>query len=136
MHFHKIFLQVQRFQVMGHRHQIRFRRQFIGGVIPVTVLERAQLTGLHKLADAGLDIAEITRAGHGVGRGYHLLQLGRCLGIGFQCIHRIHPVQRMQVIEMHHVIVHLQGLGHDFPDQVGIGGDFNAQGIFHGTHRR
>lgn len=66
VNFHKLFLQIQCFQVVSDSHEVGFRWQFVSGVIPVTVFKRSQLAGLDKTADTGLHIAEIAGAGFGV----------------------------------------------------------------------
>ena len=36
---------------------------------------------------------------------------------------------------MHQVVMHLQGKLHDVADGVGVFGDIDLEGVFHGTHR-
>ena len=63
-----------------------------------------------------------------------LLQCRRRLGISLKRINRIDPVKRVQVIEMHQVIMYLQRQLHDIPYAVGVLGNIDTQRIFHGTY--
>jgi hypothetical protein len=58
---HPLLLQVEGFEVVGHRHQVGFRRQQVGRVAPVAVHERAELTALDELLQAVLHVAEVAR---------------------------------------------------------------------------
>ena len=55
-------LEIQRLDVMGHRHQVGFRRQLVGGMAPVAVAERPQLARADQLLDPLLDVLEIADA--------------------------------------------------------------------------
>ena len=128
-------LQVQRLQVVRHGHQVGLGRQDVGLGAPVAVLERPELATLDKLLDAVLDVAEVARRGQRVRGRHQLLQLGGLLGVGLEAGDHIDPVQRVQVVEVHHMVLHHLGLGHDFSDQVGVPGDLDAQRILHRAHR-
>jgi hypothetical protein len=41
----------------------------------------------------------------------------------------------VQVVEVHRVVVDLQGLGHHLADQVGVRRDADAEGVLHRAHR-
>jgi hypothetical protein len=125
-------LPVQRFQVVGHGQQVDLGRQFIGRMAPVGVGEDGELAavgdGLHLL----LYVGEV--AGRRVGPvGERLLDIRCFLGIGLERGHNIHPVQRVQVIKVHDVIVHVLLGDHQVANQVGCLGDANAQRILHGA---
>ena len=46
---HDLLLEIERLQIMRHRHQVGFRRQQVGRIGPIAVLERAKLAALHEL---------------------------------------------------------------------------------------
>ncbi len=64
----------------------------------------------------------------------HLLQLACFLWVGLQAGHDVHPVECMQVVEVHRVVVHLQGLGHDLAYEVGVVRNLDVQRVFHCAH--
>ena len=55
-------------------------------------------------------------------------------GIGLERVDDVHPVQRVQVIEVHHVILHVLRGHHDVADQLGGGRDGDAERVFNGAH--
>ena len=55
--------------------------------------------------------------------------------VGLQRGHHIHPVQRVQVIEVHHMVVHVLLRDHQVADQVGRVGNLDFQGVFDGADR-
>ena len=63
-----------------------------------------------------------------------LLQLAGRLGVGPQRIDRVHPVQRVQVVEVHDVVMDLQVQLHDVADRVGVVGDGDPQRILDRAH--
>ena len=131
---HHVALPFQRIEIMRHRHQVGFRRQAIIRVTIIAVGENAQLAGFHECFQFLLRICEIARAGLGV-TGDRLRQCRGGLGVGRQGRDHVHPVQRVQVIEMHHVIVHVLGGDHQVADQLGIWRYLVAQGVFHRADR-
>ena len=56
-----ILLPFQSFQIVGNGHQVRLRRQFVGAVPPVGVLEGAEPAGAGKCGNLILDALEISR---------------------------------------------------------------------------
>ena len=64
-----------------------------------------------------------------------LRQLRGGLGVGLQGGHHIHPVQRMQVIKVHHVVVHILRPDHQVADQFGVVRDLDLECILHRAHR-
>ncbi len=135
VHLDPFLLQVECFEVVGDRHQVGFGRQHIGLVAPVAVHEGAQLAALDELLQPVLDVAEVAGRRHRVTGRHGLLQFRGLLRIGLQRRHDVHPVERVQVIEMHRVVVFLQRLRHDFADQVSVLRNRDAERIFHGAHR-
>ena len=126
-------LPVQGFQVVGHRHQVGFRRQFIGRVTPIGVGKSSKLSAANKGLRPGPGRLEIIRAGfRPVGNG--LGQLGSGCRVGFKRGGDIHPIQRMQVVKMDDMILNVLNGFDDVADQAGIGGDLNFQGIFDSSH--
>ena len=112
----------KRIQIMRHGHQVRLRRQLVARVAPVGVGEDAELPGFDQLLDAALHVGEIAGRGARVARNRLRQSRGR-LRVGFERRHDIHPVERMQVIEMHHMVVHELRADHQIADQLRVGGD-------------
>ena len=130
-----LFVLVKRLKVVRNGHEIGLWWQDVGWTAPIAVAERAQLPAFYKLLDAVLDIAEVPWRRQGMGRRDELLQLRCFLGVGLEAGHHVHPVQCMQVVEMHHVVLHHLRLGHHLADQVRVLRDLDAQCILHSAHR-
>ena len=127
-------LEIERLEIMRDRHQIGFGRQSVGGMAPIAVLERAELARLDELLQADLQILEIAgRRQRPVGN--RLRQRRGRLGIGGQRRHDIDPVERVQMIEMHEMIMHLQRQLHDVADRIGVLRDRDAERVFDRAHR-
>jgi len=127
-------LKIECFQVVRDRHQIGFGWQLVGRIAPVAVHERAELAGLDEFLQPVLDVAEVARRTVGPVRDA-LRQRRRGLGVGLERRHHIDPVKRVQVIEMHQMVMHLQRELHDVADRVGVLGDVDLQRVFHRAHR-
>jgi hypothetical protein len=66
--------------------------------------------------------------------GRNLLLDGRSFSrISLKTRDYIHPIQRVQVIKMHHVIMHVLLGDHQVTNQIGGFGNFDSQGVFYGT---
>ncbi|MPM14565.1 hypothetical protein SDC9_60929 [bioreactor metagenome] len=124
-----LLLQIKRLEVMGRRHQIRLGRQQIGRVVPIAVLEKPELPAFDELLQTVLHVAEVAGGGQRVARAHRLLQLGSGLRIGAERIHRVHPIERMQVIEMDDMVVDLQRELHHVADRVRVVRDLDAKRI-------
>ena len=120
---------------MRQRHQVGLRRQLVGGMSPVTVGENAQLSAFDEGLDALLHVREIARRGSRVGRTHGLCQRRGGFGIGIQRRDHVHPIQRVQVIEMHHMVVHELRRDHQVADQLRVGRHLIFQRVFHRAHR-
>jgi len=57
------------------------------------------------------------------------------LGIGLERGNDVHPVQCVQVIEMHHVVLHHLGEEHHVADDLGIRWNLDVQSVFNRAHR-
>ena len=129
-----LLLEVERLEIMRDRHQIGFRRQLVGGMAPIGVLERPELPQLDEFLQPDLQILEI--AGRGERPvGDRLRQRRGGLGIGGKRRDDVHPVERMQMIEMHEMVVHLQRELHDVADRVGVLGDRDADRVLDSADR-
>ncbi len=131
-----LLLQVERLEVMRDGHQVRFRRQQIGRIAPVAVHERAELAAFDELAQPRLDVAEIARRRHRMRRRHALLEFGGELRVGLQRGHDVDPVERVQVIEVHRVVMHLQRLRHDLADQVRVRRNPDVERVLDRANRR
>ena len=126
-------LHAQGFQIVGRGHEVGFGIQIIGRMPAqeIGVGEGAQLAAVHKGLQAGLHGLEVIgrglagRDGRGQRRG-----LGR---IGLEGGGHVYEVQGVQVIEVHHVVVHEQQAQHQIADIGGIGGQGQAHGVFQGA---
>ncbi len=129
----------ERVEVVRHRHQVGFRRQLVGGVAPVGIGENAELA----LLDEGLHL--LLHVGEVAGRrlriaGDRLRQCRRRRRIGLQRRHHVDPVERVQVIEVHHVVVHILRRDHQVADQLrvlrqGVVRNGAMQRVFNRAHR-
>ena len=128
-------LEVERLEVVRDRHQVGFRRQLVGRVAPVAVAERPELSRLDELLQAVLQVAEVARRRHRPRRD-GLRQLGRRLRVRGERAHHVHPVEGVQVIEVHQVILRIQGQVHDVADRVRVLGDLDLQRVLDRANRR
>ena len=83
----------------------------------------------------GGGVFKISDAGDGRIGGDFLGERGGLRGIRFEGGDDVDPIQCMQVIEVHHVVLHHLRKEHDVTDDLRIGGDLDVQRVFHGTHR-
>ena len=58
-----------------------------------------------------------------------------CLGSAFSATDDIDPVQGMQVVKVHHVILQVLGAKHQVADHFGIRRNLDPQGVLHGADR-
>ena len=133
MRFDDIALPVKRLEIVRHRHQVGFGGQFVSRVTPVGVGEGAKLAAGDKRGYFVLDSLEIIGAGFGPIRD-GLRQCGGRSGIRIQSRDDIHPVERMQVVEMNDVILHILDGFNNIAHHARIGGNFNPEGIFDSSH--
>ena len=129
-----LFLEVERLQIVGDGQQIGLGRQPIGRIAPVAVGEGTELTGLDEALDPGLHVAEIAGRGQRPVRD-RLRQFGGRLGIGLERRDHVHPVQRMQMIEVHQMVVRVERQLHDVADGVGVLRDPDVERVLDGAHR-
>ena len=59
VNLYDLFLKIKRFQIMGYRDKVDFRRQLVGRVSPVAVGENTELTAFNKADKFLLKILEI-----------------------------------------------------------------------------
>ena len=128
-------LPLEGFQIVRHRHQVRFRRKFVGRMTPIGVLENTQLAGFDELLQRSGDVGEITRCRGRPVRRDLLRQRRRGGRIGLERRHHIHPVQRVQMVEVNHMVLDILRQLHDVADDLRVLGDGDAQGVFHRAHR-
>ena len=128
-----VALPAERFQVMRYGHQVCLGRQLVGRVTPIGFGENAQLTRLDEVSDLFLHVGEV--AGGALRIVADALRKRRgCRRIRRQSRHDIDPVQCVQVIEMHHVVVHVLGTDHQVTNEVGVRGDLIIEGVLDGAH--
>ena len=134
MHLHDLLLPIQRFEIVRQAQQVDFRRQFHRRVAPIAVRKDPKLAALHEGRDPLLHIREVVRRRlrpvrdtAGDLRGIHR--------VGLERADDIHPVQRVQMVEMHHVVLHVLRAEHQVAHQLGVGRDHDAQCVLHRAHR-
>ncbi len=121
------FLPLQRIEIVSDCDQVHFRRQLVSRMAPIAVGEDAQTAG-GKGLDLVLHFGEI-RGVIFVPLRKRLRQLGGLLGIGLERVDDVHPVERVQVIEVDHVILHVLRGEHDVADDLRRGRHRDAQRI-------
>ena len=126
-------LPFQGLEVVGHGQEIDRGRQLVGRTAPVTVGKDAQLPAADKGLEARLDVGEVFRRTLRPGRNA-ACDLRGVLGIGLERADHVHPVQGVQMIEMHDVILHELGAEHEVADQFRIGWDDDVQRVLDGAH--
>ena len=114
-----LLLPFERVEVVRDGDQVDFRRQLVGRVTPVAVGEDAQTAGGEGL-DLVLHLGEI-RGRVLVPLREGLRQLGGLLGVGLERVDDVDPVERVQVVEVDHVILHVLRGHHDVADELGGG---------------
>ena len=131
---HDLLLEIERLEVVRHRHQVGLGGQLVGRVAPVAVAERAQLPGLDELLQPVLQVAEVAGRRHRPAAD-GLRQLGGLFRVGLERADDVHPVERMQVIEVHQVVMRIQRRVHQVAHDVGVVGDLDLQRVFHRAYR-
>jgi hypothetical protein len=121
-------------QVVRQRHQVGLGRQLVAGVAPVAVGEDAELPAVDELPEALLRVVEVARARPGVARDRLRQRRGR-LRVGLQRRDDVDPVERVQVVEVHHVVVHVLRGDHQVADQLRVGRHAPLQRILHRADR-
>ena len=130
-------LQVQGFQVVGRGDEVDFGRQVVGVVAAeeVGVGEDAELAGVHQALDLvlhGLEVFGLGLAGgDGVGDGGGLLRVR-----GQGCGH-VDPVQGVQVVEVHDVVMQELRGQDEVADEARVVGQVlvHADGVVHAAGR-
>ncbi|MEY9702571.1 hypothetical protein ABIE71_005314 [Bradyrhizobium diazoefficiens] len=120
---------------MRHGHQIGLGRQLVGLAAPITVLERTELPGFDELLQPCLQILEIAGRRQRPVRDRLRQRRGRPR-IGRERGDDVDPVQRVKVIEMHDVVVHLQCKLHQIADRIGVLRNGDPERVLDRAHRR
>ncbi len=117
---------------MRDADQVHLGRQLVGRMAPVAVGKDAQATRgkfldlLLHLGKVGRGVLVPLRKGTG--------QFSRLLRVGLERVDDIDPVQRVQMIEVHDVIMNVQGTGHQVADQLGGGRHVDLECVLDGAH--
>ena len=134
MHLDYFLLPFEGFEIMGDCNQVLFGSQLIGWMSPITVSEDSQLSASHKLIEPFFQRCEI--AGGAFGPRRKFLRKQRSLGgIGFESGNDIHPVERMQLIKMDNMVVHIQYGGHDVAYHLSIRRDDDIERVLYRSYR-
>ena len=124
----------QRLQIVRDREQIHLRRKFVLGMTPVPIREDSKLATLHKTFQLLLNSAEIRRRVVRPRAQAHLQSGSRgriCLESG----NHVDPIERMQMVEMHDVVMHILRGNHQIADELRILRDHIAECVFDSPDR-
>ena len=129
VHLDELTLPLERFEIVRHGHEIGCRRELVRRMPPICVGKWPKLPAVDQAFDAVLDALEVRGARLRPVRN-RLCKRGGLLRVCAECRHDVDPVERVQVIEMNHVV--LDALGRD--DQVAedprIGRRLRADRVF------
>ena len=150
-------LGIEHFEVVGYRHEVHFGRQFfvVGVTPPVGRREDTELAAFYNLFNLVLNRFEVCGGGLGEFPGIGLqtgvvlcefgnfsilfedivLDFRRLNGVGFERLYGRNPVERVQVVEVHQVVVDVKGAEHYVPDVVGVFGNLDIQSVFYRPNR-
>ena len=93
-------------QIVLGRHQVGFGRQLVRGVPPIGVGERPELAAVDKGGQFVLDGREVIDALPG-SVAYRTGQVSGFLRIGLGGADNVNPIQGVQMIEVHHMVVNM-----------------------------
>ncbi len=119
---------------MRHRHEVRLGRQLVGRVTPVGAREDAELAALDESLHLLLHVGEVPGRGTCVAADRLRQRAGR-RRVRAERRDHVHPVERVQVIEVHDVVVHVLRPDHQISDQVRVRRNLVAQRVLNGAHR-
>jgi len=123
---------LQGIQVMRRDHEVRLGGQLVGGVAPVCVGKGPQPPRLHEAGEPVLD-GLVVRCRAIVGVGVDALgQFDGSIRVRFEGAHDVHPVQAVQVVEMHDVVAQVPDPLCQISDQPRIGRRFDPESILAG----
>ena len=134
MYFDNLFLPFQCFEVMDGGNQVLLRCQFVGRVPPIPVGEDAQLTAGDELLELVLHFCEIAFRVFGPRRQL-LGEEGGLFRVCLEAGNNVDPVEGMQLVEMHRMVVHVEHRFHDVAHHFGIGRNTDAERILNGANR-
>ena len=155
MRRNQLALLIQHFQIMRHSQKMNFRRQqLVIGMVPPVGGENTQLAAfydsfyliLNLFKILGRSCREVMLIGFRYGSfrrterqfvsvQHRILQISRGNGVSSQSLYRAYPVQSMQMIEMHDMVLHRQRCRHDVADIIGILRNSNTQSVLNRTDR-
>ena len=121
-------------EIMRYRHQVGCRWQLVRRVSPVGLGEDAELAGLDEVLELFLHVGEVAGGGLGVA-GQRLRQCRGFARVGVERRHHVDPVERVQVVKVHHVIMDVLRAVHQVADQFGVLRDLVVERIFDRTNR-
>ena len=128
-------LKLQRIQVMRHSHQIRLRWEPVVGVIPISSGENTELPRVQHAPNSVPNLGKLCLCVALPGGINRFSKFNRLSRIRIRSAHHVDPVQGMQMIKMHHVVVDFLGGHHEVADQLGLFRRIGPNGILHSRHR-
>ena len=131
-----LLLEIERLEVVRHRHQVGLGRQLVGRVAPVAVAERPELAGLDELLQPALQVAEVA--------GRRLRPAARSIcassevffGSAPRAVTDVDPVERVQVIEVHQMVLRIAASACiRLRMMLALSGILIVERVFHRAHR-
>ena len=127
-------LEVKCVEIVAEREQVELRAEPVGDMAPVAVGERADIAACQERLEPGLDRGEEPgRRTAIVGDG--LREDRRALRIGLQRRCRVDPVKRLEVVEVHDVVVDVLRRRDELPQQPRVQRRHRADGVLDRPHR-
>ena len=129
-----VALPFERVEIVRDGHQVRFGRQLVLGMTPVGAREDAELAGFDEIRDLLLHVAEVADRRTRVAA-QRLRQRRGGRRVGAQRRDDVDPVERVQVIEVHHVVVDVLRADHQVADQLRIRRHVGTDRVLDGANR-
>ena len=130
-----VALPLERLQVVRDEQQVLLGRQPVGRVAPVAVAEERELAGVGQPLHARAHRAEVRRARLRPVR-QRLSQARRARRAGLQRRDDVHPVERVQVVEVDDVVVDELAARDQVAHELRVGRRRGADRVLDGPHRR
>ncbi len=134
VHLDEFPLPVERLEIVRHRQEIYLRWQRVGRMPPEATSKESELPAIRESLQAALHIGEVrSRRVRPVRDG--LRQEGGPARIRLESGEDVDPVQRVQVVEVDHVVLYRLRRDDQVAQQPRVGGRLRADGLLHRAHR-
>ena len=130
VHLDELPLPLERFEIVRERHEVSGRRKLVRRVPPIRVGEGSELPAIDQPLDAILNAFEIRGAGQGPIRN-RLRERRGLLRVRAKRRHDVDPVERVQMIEVDHVVLDALGRHDQIAQYSRIGRRLGADRVFY-----